>query len=50
PMQETLSRHTAQACLDADVELADIKSIVGDHAVSTVWGASFEDLLATLKV
>ena len=47
PMQETLSRHTAQACLDADVELADIKSIVGDHAVSTVWGASFEDLLAT---
>jgi len=47
PMQETLSRHTAQACLDADVDLADIKSIVGDHAVSTVWGASFEDLLAT---
>ncbi|MCA3154440.1 MAG: hypothetical protein ING30_05300 [Burkholderiales bacterium] len=47
PMQETLSRHTAQACLDAEVDLADIKSIVGDHAVSTVWGASFEDLLAT---
>ncbi|MCA3452514.1 MAG: hypothetical protein INF92_19555 [Rhodobacter sp.] len=47
PMQETLSRHTAQACLDADVDLVDIKSIVGDHAVSTVWGASFEDLLAT---
>lgn len=46
-MQEALSRHADQACLDAGVELADIKTLVGDHAVSTVWGASFEDLLAT---
>lgn len=47
PMQDALSRHAEQACLEVGVELANIKILVGDHAVSTVWGAAFEDLLAT---
>ena len=44
---EVLDRHSAQACAAAGIEMEDIADVLGDHAATVLWGAAFEDLLAT---
>lgn len=46
-LAERIERHAAKACAGAGVEVAAIESLLGEYGVSTVWGAAFEDLLAT---
>lgn len=41
-----LDRHTAKACADAGITMAELGELLGDHAMSVVFGAVFEDLLA----
>lgn len=41
-----LERHAAQVCAEAGITIAEIATLLGEHAASTVWGAAFEDLLA----
>ncbi len=42
-----LDRHSAQACAAVGVEVEDIVDVLGDDAATVLWGAAFEDLLAT---
>ena len=42
-----LDRHSAQARAAAGVEMEDITDVLGDYAATVLWGAAFEDLLAT---
>ena len=42
-----IERHAAKACAGAGIDVADITRTLGDYAGSTLWGAAFEDLLAT---
>ncbi len=46
-LAERIERHAAKACAGAGVEVAAIEALLGEYGVSTVWGAAFEDLLAT---
>lgn len=46
-LAEFLDRHGAQACAAAGIELREIADILGDDAATVVWGAAFEDLVAT---
>ncbi len=46
-LAELLERHSAEACAAAGVEMQDIADVLGDHAATVLWGAAFEDLLAT---
>ena len=41
-----LDRHTAWACADAGISLAEVGELLGDHAMSAIFGAVFEDLLS----
>ena len=36
-----------KACAAAGIEMEDIADVLGDHAATVLWGAAFEDLLAT---
>jgi hypothetical protein len=47
PLAPCLDRHTAKACAAAGIDPAEIEDLLGTYAASTVWGAAFEDLLAT---
>lgn len=47
PMARYLDRHTAKVCAAAGIDPAEIEDLLGAYAASTVWGAAFEDLLAT---
>ncbi|WP_337877140.1 hypothetical protein [Elioraea sp.] len=47
PFARCLDRHTAKACAAAGIDPADIAEVLGEYAATTVWGAAFEDLLAT---
>jgi hypothetical protein len=42
-----LDLHTAKACNTAGIDPAEIEDLLGAYAASNVWGAAFEDLLAT---
>lgn len=42
-----LERHCAEACAGAGIAPEEIEDILGGYAASTLWGAAFEDLLAT---
>ena len=46
-LAEFLDRHGAQACAAAGIEVREIADILGDDAATVVWGAAFEDLVAT---
>ena len=46
-LAELLDRHCAEACAAAGIEVQDIADVLGDHAATVLWGAAFEDLLAT---
>lgn len=44
---ERTERHAAKVCVAACIQLADIEIVLGDYRVAALWGAAFEDLLAT---
>ena len=46
-LAERIERHAAKACAGAGIEVTAIETLLGEYGVSTVWGAAFEDLLAT---
>ena len=46
-LAERIERHAANPCAGAGIAVADIESLLGPYGVSTLWGAAFEDLLAT---
>jgi hypothetical protein len=46
-LSEVIQRHCTMACAGADIEPDEIEDVLGDHAVTVLWGAAFEDLLAT---
>lgn len=46
-MAETLVRHVDKACAGADLEVGDLSDILDDAAQGVIWGAAFEDLLAS---
>ncbi|MBL6459515.1 hypothetical protein JMJ55_29840 [Belnapia sp. T6] len=46
-LAELLDRHSAQACAAAGIEMEDIADVLGDDAATVLWGAAFEDLVAT---
>lgn len=46
-MAEALTRHTASACADAGVDIEDVSEILGGHVNGSIWGAAFEDLVAS---
>ncbi|MDO8943451.1 MAG: hypothetical protein Q7U75_09725, partial [Desulfobacterales bacterium] len=41
-----LDLHAGRACADAGISLAALGEMLGDHAMSAIFGAVFEDLLA----
>ena len=45
-LAERIERHSSKACASAGIAVADIESLLGQHGVSTLWGAAFEDLLS----
>jgi hypothetical protein len=47
PLARSLERHTAQACEAAEIDQGEIEDLLGAYAATTIWGAAFEDLLAT---
>lgn len=47
PLARSLDRHAAKVCAAAGIDPAEIENLLGAYAASTVWGAAFEDLLAT---
>ena len=46
-MTETLLRHIDKACAGADLELEELWGVLDDAAQGVIWGAAFEDLLAS---
>ena len=46
-MAETLVRHVAHACTGADLEIEDLWDLLDDEDQGVIWGAAFEDLLAS---
>ena len=46
-MADTLARHVALACTEADLEIEDLWDILDDADQGAIWGAAFEDLLAS---
>ncbi|WP_052402972.1 hypothetical protein [Muricoccus aerilatus] len=46
-MAETLVRHVAKACAGADLEIEDLWDFLDDADQGVIWGAAFEDLLAS---
>src|SRR5215218_10341 len=46
-MADALARHVALACADADLEIEDFRDVLDDADRGAVWGAAFEDLLAS---
>ncbi len=46
-LAELLDRHSAQACAAAGIEWQDIIDVLGEHSMTVLWGAAFEDLVAT---
>jgi len=46
-LAELLERHCAEACAGAGIMPEEIEDVLGDHAATVLWGAAFEDLVAT---
>jgi hypothetical protein len=46
-IQEWLSHHTAMACAEAGQSLAELEDLLGEYGFATIWGATFEDLVAS---
>jgi hypothetical protein len=46
-LADVLDRHTAKACAAAGIEVQEIADLLGNDAAMVVWGAAFEDLVAT---
>ena len=46
-LAEFLDRHSTHACAAAGLEVEEIANVLGDDAATVVWGAAFEDLVAT---
>ncbi|MBL6081502.1 hypothetical protein JMJ56_26280 [Belnapia sp. T18] len=46
-LAELLDRHSAQACTGAGIKMEDIADVLGDNAATILFGAAFEDLVAT---
>ncbi|MCI0753574.1 hypothetical protein [Teichococcus vastitatis] len=46
-MADCLSRHVAQACASADLKIKDLWAVLDDADQGVIWGAAFEDLLAS---
>jgi len=46
-MADALTRHIASACADAGVDIEDVPEILGGHVNGSIWGAAFEDLVAS---
>jgi hypothetical protein len=46
-MSASIARHCAKACAGAGIEPEEIGDALGEHAASNLFGAAFEDLLAT---
>ena len=46
-MAKTLVRQVAKACAGADLEIEDLRDILDDADQGVIWGAAFEDLLAS---
>ena len=46
-LAELLERHSTEACAGAGIAPEEIEDVLGDHAATVLWGAAFEDLLAT---
>lgn len=44
---EVFQRHVGQACRGAGVGLDELADIIGDHAVSNLWGCVFEDFVSS---
>ena len=43
---DLLDRHVAHACTAADIEVEDLRSLVGDHEFAMHWGSAIEDFLS----
>ncbi|MBI0539232.1 hypothetical protein D9599_27250 [Roseomonas sp. KE2513] len=46
-MAEALVRHVAHACTGSDLEIEDLWDLLDDVDQGVIWGAAFEDLLAS---
>jgi hypothetical protein len=46
-LAELLERHSAKACAGAGIMPEEIGDLLGDYAATVLWGAAFEDLVAT---
>lgn len=46
-LAKRIEGHAAKACAGAGIAAANIESVLGGYGVSSLWGAAFEDLLAT---
>ena len=47
-LSEFVARHTTQACAAAGIDLPDLAEVIGDDYLTAIWGAAFEDLVATV--
>jgi hypothetical protein len=45
PFGNLLDRHAGETCAASGVALADVGTVLGDYAMSTIFGAVFEELL-----
>src|SRR5271167_745985 len=43
---ETFNRHVGKACAKAEIDLAELPEVIGEHVFTNLWGCAFEDLLA----
>ena len=42
-----IERHCATACAGAGIMPEEIEDVLGDYAATVLWGAAFEDFVAT---
>ena len=47
-LADYLDRHAAPALATAAIDLHDLAEVIGDDYLPSVWGAAFEDLVATV--
>ncbi|WP_043361332.1 hypothetical protein [Belnapia sp. F-4-1] len=46
-LAEFIDRHSAKVCEAAGIDVEEIADVLGEDAATVVWGAAFEDLVAT---
>jgi hypothetical protein len=47
-LADYIQRHTAQACAAAEIDTAELIEVIGDDFIPAIWGAAFEDLVASV--